>query len=92
MLKCIVFLLLNGKIEVTVFFFLELHVVFRERFKCDIIMPSIIFSGPIIPYIQGKIRHVLCQTWRKNDVIHTVRANTVALFKTKKRTKEMMMS
>ena len=51
LLKCIVFLLLNGKIEVTVFFFLELRVVFRERFKCDIIMPSIIFSGPIIPYI-----------------------------------------
>ena len=49
--KSMFFLLLNGKIEVTVFFFLELRVVFRERFKCDIIMQSIIFSGPIIPYI-----------------------------------------
>ena len=48
--KSIVFLLLNGEIEVTVFFG-ELHLVFRERFKCDIIMQSIIFRGPIITYI-----------------------------------------
>ena len=49
--KSIVFLLLNGKIEVTVFWGGELHLVFRERFKCDILMQSIIFRGPIIPYI-----------------------------------------
>ena len=28
----------------------------------------------------------------KNDAIHTIRANTVPLFKTKKRMKEIMMS
>lgn len=52
LLKSLVFLFLNGKIQVTVFFLLgELHVVFRERFKYDTITQSIIFSGPIIPYI-----------------------------------------
>ena len=39
-----------------------------------------------MPYVRRGFNHV------KNDAIHSLRANTVPLFETKKRMKEIMMS